>query len=290
MNDALPGGNQFEQVAANDHDDQRSGFFSNLLHEALNGLHTMLVEGRGIALSTSSAPGEASNIVPEMAISDSNKDPYSYGGDARTPSNSPAAASQDFDPYAYGGDTNGDQKVPPFAPSANTAPKDGSSDKTAPGVPPADVPPSTPDSSDAPPSNPDGPDAPPSAPSNPDRKDTPPAAPQDSDKPQTEPQKPDAPKPEGDKEIKMGDRMFTVHSDGSAEYKVAKGDCVWFVATDVLKSRNGKAPNDALIAAEVNKIAEASGLTKNGRNPNLIYPGDKLVIPPAEKTENETQS
>jgi hypothetical protein len=79
----------------------------------------------------------------------------------------------------------------------------------------------------------------------------------------------------------MGDRMFTVHADGSAEYSVSKGDCVWFVATDVLQARNGQKPNDAQIVAEVNAIATASGLTQNGRNPDLIYPGDKLVIPPA---------
>lgn len=96
----------------------------------------------------------------------------------------------------------------------------------------------------------------------------------------------DKPKPpEGDQQIKMGDRMFTVHPDGSADYGVVKGDCVWFVATDVLKFRTGKDPCDTDIVAEVNAIAEASGLTKNGRNPDLIYPGDKLIVPPAAKPD-----
>ncbi|MBX9725471.1 MAG: LysM peptidoglycan-binding domain-containing protein, partial [Candidatus Obscuribacterales bacterium] len=288
-NDASPGINQFEQVAANDHDDQRNGFFSNLLHEALNGLHTMIVEGRGIALSSSA---DAGNVVPEMAISDSKVDPYSYGGDTRKQPNADTAPKSNFDPYAYGGDSSPEQNVPPFAPSANNRPQDGQSDVPPPAAPQQTdaPPPNAPPQTDVPPATPTSTDAPPTAPANPNSGDVAPSTPPGSDSPPSAPPKPDSPTPDGDKQIKMGDRMFTVHSDGSAEYKVAKGDCVWFVATDVLKSRNGKAPNDALIAAEVNKIAEASGLTKNGRNPNLIYPGDKLVIPAAEKTENETQS
>ncbi len=152
-------------------------------------------------------------------------------------------------------------------------------------TPPADVPQQTPpcdppknSSCDAPRQTPpcDAPKDPPC--------DNPKQPPSDTPK---EPPPGDQPKaPEGDKQVKMGDRMFTVHSDGTAEYGVVKGDCVWFVATDVLSSRLGKKPNDAEIVAEVKAISEASGLTKNGRNPDLIFPGDKLIVPPAPKPDD----
>lgn len=145
-----------------------------------------------------------------------------------------------------------------------------------PSMPPPDVPlnpgQNVPPSDKQDPSKPDVPSDNPQCPKGPD------APPSDN------PQDPNAPK-EGDQQLKWGDRMFTVHPDGSAEYTVVKGDCVWFVATDVLKARTGKQPSDADIITEVNSIAKASGLTENGRNPDLIYPNDKLIVPPAPKDD-----
>lgn len=76
-----------------------------------------------------------------------------------------------------------------------------------------------------------------------------------------------------------GNREFTVNGDGTAEYVVKSGDTVWSVATDVLRNRLGHEPSSGAIAGEVQRIAEASGLNKPPRTPDLIYPEDKLIVP-----------
>lgn len=86
-----------------------------------------------------------------------------------------------------------------------------------------------------------------------------------------------------------GDRQFRVRADGSAVYEVKKGDCVWWVAEDVLKHRLLRKPTNAEIQCETESIAGASGLTKAPRNPDLIYPGDKLIIPPANPKVEQSQ-
>jgi hypothetical protein len=211
MTDVSPGLRQIEQVAANDHDEQRDVLSTGWLQEVFN---SIFAGSRDTTLDASNNPLGARNLLPDIAISNAG-----------------------IDPYAYGGDTGGQQNVPPFDPHLNKIPQESQPEPNPPSDPP----------------------------------------------------KPDAPPPEGDRQTKMGDRMFTVHPDGTAEYTVTRGDCVWYVATDVLKSRTGQDPDDAHIFAEVNAIAVASGLLQNGRNPDLIYPGDKLVIPPAEKADDQSQ-
>jgi hypothetical protein len=79
-----------------------------------------------------------------------------------------------------------------------------------------------------------------------------------------------------------GSRQFDVQPDGSAKYTVTSGDTVWDVATDVMQARLGHQPSPQEITGMVNEIAQASGLTTNGRSPDLIYPNDTLVVPPAD--------
>ncbi|MBI1271764.1 hypothetical protein GC174_15155 [bacterium] len=122
------------------------------------------------------------------------------------------------------------------------------------------------------------------------------------EKPEEQPeQKPEPGKTEGKDPLDApGGRQFEILEDGSARYKVQSGDTVWHVAEEVLRKRGGADPSNADILDMTNKISKASGLTENGRNPDLIYPyggpspvnsmGDTLVIPPAEVKEEKPES
>ncbi|MBK9142147.1 MAG: hypothetical protein IPM23_06590 [Candidatus Melainabacteria bacterium] len=80
-------------------------------------------------------------------------------------------------------------------------------------------------------------------------------------------------------------REVEVDEHGNGHYKVEKGDTVWWVAEDVLKHRLGRQPDNQEINELTKQISEVSGLTRNGRNPDLIYPDEVLIIPPGETGE-----
>jgi hypothetical protein len=90
---------------------------------------------------------------------------------------------------------------------------------------------------------------------------------------------------------KWGSRTFELQSDGTARYQVRSGDNVWSVAADVAEKRLTRKPSNAEILELTKAISEASGLNKNGRNPDLIYwegaKRDTLTIP-AEKPSTES--
>ncbi len=89
----------------------------------------------------------------------------------------------------------------------------------------------------------------------------------------------------GVSEEKWGTRTFDLQADGSARYEVKTGDTVWSIAADVAEKRLSRKPSNTEIVDLTKAISEASGLNKNGRNPDLIYADkDVLTIPP-EKTE-----
>jgi hypothetical protein len=82
-------------------------------------------------------------------------------------------------------------------------------------------------------------------------------------------------------------RSFETNADGSALYTVRSGDCVWNVAAEVMKHRLGRDVTKAEVLNMTHKISKASGLTSNGRNPDLIFPGEKLIIPKDSNTKPE---
>lgn len=65
---------------------------------------------------------------------------------------------------------------------------------------------------------------------------------------------------------------------GVAAYVVERGDSLWRIARHVLAERTGSRPSSAEIAAFWPAIYEANRSTI-GENPNLIFPGQRLVIP-----------
>jgi hypothetical protein len=89
----------------------------------------------------------------------------------------------------------------------------------------------------------------------------------------------------GEIKEQWGTRTFDLQADGTASYKVKTGDTVWSIAADVAEKRLSRKPSNNEIGDLTKAISEASGLNKNGRNPDLIYADkDVLTIPPA-KTE-----
>ncbi len=74
-----------------------------------------------------------------------------------------------------------------------------------------------------------------------------------------------------------GERLGTMRKLPEAtEYTVKSGDTVWDISTDVLRKQLGREPDGAEISETVRRIAAASGLA----NADLIFPDDKLTIPP----------
>lgn len=65
-------------------------------------------------------------------------------------------------------------------------------------------------------------------------------------------------------------------------YKVKKGDCVWNIAKDHLSSEDHR-PRNREVNKYVKQISRVNELDRNGRSPDLIYPGENLFIPPLER-------
>ncbi len=65
---------------------------------------------------------------------------------------------------------------------------------------------------------------------------------------------------------------------GSMVYVVEAGDSLWRIARHVLTERTGRRPSNGEIAAFWPVIYEANRSTI-GENPNLIFPGQRFVIP-----------
>lgn len=65
---------------------------------------------------------------------------------------------------------------------------------------------------------------------------------------------------------------------GTAAHVVEPGDSLWRIAGDTLTARNGAEPSSADIARFWPVIYEASRAVV-GDNPNLILPGQRLLIP-----------
>ncbi len=77
-----------------------------------------------------------------------------------------------------------------------------------------------------------------------------------------------------------GNRDFQKSTDGSAQYKIAKGDTLWSVSRDILtqqyknQGRDEKPDNDA-INNFYRSLADANGIT----NPDKIKIGQSLTVP-----------
>lgn len=65
-------------------------------------------------------------------------------------------------------------------------------------------------------------------------------------------------------------------------YKVKKGDCVWNIAKDHMTSDEHR-PRNREVHRYVKQISRVNDLDKNGRSPDLIYPGESLLIPPLDR-------
>ncbi len=80
---------------------------------------------------------------------------------------------------------------------------------------------------------------------------------------------------------KWGKREFEVHpSDGSATYQIKPGDTLSGIARDVIKGRHKDDPNYEPTPQEINEEVKALAKHNNIEDPNLIFAGRKLEIPP----------
>lgn len=68
-------------------------------------------------------------------------------------------------------------------------------------------------------------------------------------------------------------------SDGARRHTVEPGECLWRIAAQWLQADGGSAPSSAAIAGFWPQIYEANQ-SVIGANPNLIMPGQVLLIPP----------
>jgi hypothetical protein len=64
-------------------------------------------------------------------------------------------------------------------------------------------------------------------------------------------------------------------------YRVKKGDCVWNIAKDHLNEDHK--PRNREVHRYVRQISTVNHLDRNGRTPDLIYPGETLMIPPLDQ-------
>ncbi|MBS1993091.1 MAG: LysM peptidoglycan-binding domain-containing protein [Cyanobacteria bacterium SZAS LIN-2] len=60
------------------------------------------------------------------------------------------------------------------------------------------------------------------------------------------------------------------------EHTVKPGDCLWNIAKQHLIESGIDKPSDKQIADETNRLAVLNKLDENGRNRDLIYPGEKI--------------
>ncbi len=72
-----------------------------------------------------------------------------------------------------------------------------------------------------------------------------------------------------------GKREFDASADGSATYKIKRGDTLWSIAKDTLSEQLGRAPKDSEISTHVKDIARENEI----ENPDKIYAGKELKIP-----------
>ena len=78
-------------------------------------------------------------------------------------------------------------------------------------------------------------------------------------------------------------------ADGSAKYEVKSGDTLWEIARDVVRKRTGNAnPSNAEVQKQVDEIHAANKDKLN--DPDRIYPGQELTIPPEKKKEDTSDS
>lgn len=83
---------------------------------------------------------------------------------------------------------------------------------------------------------------------------------------------PDAPPP--------GDPPTCIFPQPVENYRVKKGDCVWNIAKDHMEP--DRRPRNREVHRYVKQISRVNELDRNGRTPDLIYPGENLLIPPLE--------
>ncbi|MBX3153857.1 LysM peptidoglycan-binding domain-containing protein [Candidatus Obscuribacterales bacterium] len=168
--------------------------------------------------------------------------------------------------------------APPASPDAPPVSPD--APPVSPDAPPVspDAPPVSPDappvSPDAPPASPDAPPATPDQPAPPATPDAPPALPE-APTPDAPPASPETP---GDKPTPPESMERDTATD--KEYTVVAGDNLWKIARAHLTELEGKRPNNADVLKLVNGIVARNNI----KNPNLIYPDQKFIIPgPATK-------
>ena len=68
---------------------------------------------------------------------------------------------------------------------------------------------------------------------------------------------------------------------GQTSWTVARGESFWVIARRHLTEGRGHAPADAEVARYWTALVEANhGRLRHRRDPNLIYPGQELALPP----------
>lgn len=68
------------------------------------------------------------------------------------------------------------------------------------------------------------------------------------------------------------------NADPDTTYEVVRGDSLWCIAASTLRDRSGERPTSAAIAAFWPQLYQANHQLI-GADPNLILPGQQLVIP-----------